>query len=127
MKTTPLILLYVALGALGQLALRLGARPLGGTADRGASTSFFVSALGSPWIIVGLGAWVLSTAVWMLVLARTEVSYAYGLAALGYLVVPALAFVFLKEPLPPLRLVGMALVAAGVACVFLSKGAVRAP
>ncbi len=127
MKTTPFILLYVALGALGQLALRMGARSLGAATDRGASAAFFAAALGNPWILTGLAAWVLSTAVWMLVLARTEVSYAYGLSALGYIVVPVLSYLALKEPLPPLRLLGMALVAAGVVCVFLSKGVARAP
>jgi drug/metabolite transporter (DMT)-like permease len=77
--------------------------------------------LTSPWVLGGLSLWVVSTLVWLSVLAKSELSFAYGVGAASYVVVPVLAHLLFRESLPPLRIAGLVLVAVGIACILASR------
>jgi multidrug transporter EmrE-like cation transporter len=52
--------------------------------------------------------------VWIFVLRELELSVAYPMVSLGYIITMALAFLFLNEPLRLTKLLGTALIVVGV-------------
>lgn len=65
-------------------------------------------------IIGGLFLYVMSVAVWLLVLSRVQVSFAYPMLSIGYVVNAVAAFYLFGEPLTSLRLLGIFIIIAGV-------------
>lgn len=68
----------------------------------------------SPWIILGLISYIVSVAVWLLVLSRTDVSIAYPMISLGYIVSAIAAYFFLGEHLTLMRMSGIMVILFGV-------------
>ena len=73
-----------------------------------------------PFVLLGLAMYGVGAIVWLLVLARVEVSRAYPFVGLGFLLVMALGASMLGESIGTARWVGTVLVAAGVLCVAMS-------
>jgi drug/metabolite transporter (DMT)-like permease len=72
-------------------------------------------------IISGLGLYVMSVAVWLLVLSRVQVSFAYPMLSIGYIVNAVAAYYFFGEPLTSLRMLGIFVIIAGVYLVAQSQ------
>ena len=124
MRTRTLIALglYVLSAGGGQLCLRIGSKSAGsGVATDALALGAWARMLTNPWVLGGLSVWVVSTLVWLSVLAKSELSFAYGVGAASYVVVPVLAHLLFRESLPPLRVAGLVLVALGVACILASR------
>ncbi|MBV8446845.1 MAG: EamA family transporter [Hyphomicrobiales bacterium] len=75
---------------------------------------FLTTALGTPAFWVAILCYIATFVVWMAVLTRMDLSRAFPLTALTYVTVPALAFLFFGEHLPIIRIVGIAVIIAGV-------------
>ena len=73
------------------------------------------------WVLSGLAAAVFAGACWMLVVSRLEVGYAYPFIALSFVFVPIGSAVLFGEPLPGMRLIGIALIIAGVTVSALAR------
>src|SRR3990167_3795392 len=98
----PLILLGVLLNAAAQLLLKAGMSQIG------------LKVMESIPIISGLLMYGVSVGVWLLVLSRVEVSFAYPMLSMGYIVNAFAAYYFFGEPLSSLRLLGIFIIIAGV-------------
>lgn len=111
----PLILFGVFLNAGAQLALKQGMRQIGSFEFALANAIPIGWQVGTnPFVVLGLGCYVVSVAVWILVLSRVEVSLAYPMLSVGY-VVNALAAAWLfGEPLGALRVAGIGVIIVGV-------------
>jgi multidrug transporter EmrE-like cation transporter len=114
-----LIVVSVTLSALAQISLKAGMASLaagahGGPAGIASGLHSILLALGQPWVLVGLALYGLGAMVWMLVLARLDVSVAYPFVALGFIVVMLLGALFFGEALTLAKLSGTLLVGAGV-------------
>jgi multidrug transporter EmrE-like cation transporter len=111
----PLIVLGVLLNASAQLALKQGMRQIGyfDFGLQNCSRIFFAVAL-NPFILIGLGCYVVSVAVWLLVLSRVEVSYAYPLLSIGYIVTAFAGQMFFNEGIGATRWAGIIVICAGV-------------
>lgn len=121
MKTAALIVLSVLCSGVGQLLLRAGARgaPLL-TATTARDWHNWVAFLN--WqVLGGLLAWGLAALLWLVVLNRAELAYAYALGSLNYVLVPLLGCWLLDERLSGTRLIGMALILAGVVVTGLGR------
>lgn len=114
MKELWLILVSVAIGAVGQVALKYGALQL---AEQPGTT--LLDKLKWP-IIVGLGLYGLSTILWILALKKVQLSYAYPMVSLGYIFVLAASYFLFHEPVGLLRISGVALILAGIVLVARS-------
>jgi len=111
----PLIIFGVLLNASAQLALKQGMRQIGyfEFSLRNSSHIFFAVA-SSPYILAGLTCYVVSVGVWLLVLSRVEVSYAYPLLSIGYIVTAFAGWFFFQESLSLTRWIGIAVICIGV-------------
>lgn len=71
-------------------------------------------------IISGLFLYVVSVCVWLLVLSRVQVSFAYPMLSIGYIVNAIAAYYLFGEPLTSLRMLGIFIIIAGVYLVAQS-------
>jgi drug/metabolite transporter (DMT)-like permease len=112
-----LILLSVTFAAVAQLTLKHG---MNGVNDRLAPARFGVDArslrvlIATPAIYAGLFLFGLSALVWLVVLSRASLSFAYPFAALTYVLILLFDLFILDETVPPLRWAGVALIVAGI-------------
>lgn len=70
-------------------------------------------------VLAGLFLYVISMFLWLGALSTLDVSFMYPLLSLAYVITAILAFVFLKESITLLRLVGILLVVGG--CVLIIR------
>lgn len=118
MRTIALLLVAVALGVTGQIFLKQGVStegPISGI-NRGLIATVF-----KPLVLVGFICYGLSSLFWLVVLSRTELSFAYPMVALGYVLVVFLSWLIFKEGVTWARVVGLALICVGVVVVGLTK------
>jgi drug/metabolite transporter (DMT)-like permease len=76
--------------------------------------------LKEPRLWIGLTLFGISALFWLVVLSRVPLSLAYPLVGVSYILIVAFARLFLGEHVPPLRWVGVSIVALGIAVVGLS-------
>jgi drug/metabolite transporter (DMT)-like permease len=112
----------VSLGAVGQLCLKVGMNRVGaiGEASLARPLETLTRVVSTPLVWVGLACYGLSAVLWMVILSRVDLSFAYLMLAVMYVLIPLLSWLVLGEHVPPLRWLGMAVVAAGVAIVARS-------
>jgi multidrug transporter EmrE-like cation transporter len=113
-----LILISVGLAALAQLTLKHGMNQVthGGATplDVGQplDTARRIAANLSVWL--GLGTFVISAAVWLIVLSRASLSFAYPFVSLTYVLILLFDRFVLHEPISGVRYGGVALIIAGI-------------
>jgi drug/metabolite transporter (DMT)-like permease len=73
--------------------------------------------LAAPLFYVAMAAFGAQLWNWLRVLARADLSFAQPFTALSYVTVLAVSRALLHEPLGPARLLGVALILVGVACI----------
>jgi multidrug transporter EmrE-like cation transporter len=116
LSTFGFLITGIFLNALAQLLLKAGTKAVGAihlTADNWFSTGI---ALATQWpIIGGLSCYVLSVVVWIIALSRVDVSMAYPMLSLGYIVNAIGAWYFLGEAISIQRMVAMGVILVGVA------------
>ncbi len=110
-----LILTGVLLNALAQLLLKAGARTIAGLPLSLDSAWTIAERLAvNPPILCGLICYAVSVVVWILALARVEVSVAYPMLSIGYVVNALAAWLLFAEALTPARMAGIGVIIAGV-------------
>ena len=67
-----------------------------------------------PHIAGGLACYVVSVVVWIMALSRVEVSIAYPLLSIGYVVNALAAWYLFGEAVTPMRLAGIGIIIVGV-------------
>ena len=73
-----------------------------------------------PHIAGGLACYVISVVVWVMALSRVEVSVAYPLLSIGYVVNAIAAWYLFGEAVTPMRLAGIGIIIVGVCLVARS-------
>lgn len=118
----PVILLSVALNATAQILLRQGMPQVALTTGEGVIQLMLscVRIALNPWVFSGLSCFAASLVVWMYVLSKVQVSFAYPFNSVGYVVVVAAAYFFFREPITAMKLAGVGLICLGV--FLVTKG-----
>ena len=112
----------VSLNALAQIGLRKTMLSVGPLPAFTSDVVRFLWSIGlNPWFLGGMTCYALSIGLWLLVLAKAEVSLAYPLLSIGYLITAVVGYFYLGESVGYLRLIGIALICAGI--VFVSRSA----
>lgn len=116
LSTFAFIITGVLLNAAAQLLLKAGTNALGGaihlTADNWFDTGLKVAT--QVPILAGLACYAISLVVWIIGLSRTDVTIAYPMLSLGYVVSAFGAWMFLGEVVPVQRMVAIAVIMLGV-------------
>ena len=120
--TWALILTGVGLNAAAQLLLKVATRPLAHFSDFGLETlRFSMVSLGTSLAFwAGMLCYGTSLLVWLAALSKAPVSTAYPMLSLGYIVVATISVLWLGETLSPAKVLGIALICAGVVLVSRS-------
>ncbi len=116
-----LILSGVLLNALAQLLLKAGTNSIG------QPSLSFENAISLAWrfatephILGGIACYVVSVVLWILALSRVEVSVAYPMLSIGYVVTSLAAWYWLGESVSAMRLIGIGIIVVGVFVVARS-------
>jgi len=119
-----LILVSVSLAALAQLTLKQGVNLA--TADSGAlqlTSASIKDVVSTPVVWAGLFLFGLSAVVWLAVLSRTSLSFAYPFASLTYVLILLADRFVLHQTIPPLRWAGVAFIMLGIVLVAQTRHA----
>lgn len=120
MKTLMLVLSSVFLGAVGQIMLKVGMRNIHPKLSLSGLLQLCLKVFTTPALLFGLTCFGSSFLLWLVVISKEELSYAYPMVSLGYLVVVLASWLLFKENLNLLRLGGLLLICMGVAMVARS-------
>ena len=120
--TWGLILTGVGLNAAAQLLLKVATRPLAHFSDFNADTlagAVMILFKSLPFW-TGMICYAASVCVWLAALSKAPVSTAYPMLSLGYVVVAAVSVMWLGETMTSAKVLGIALICAGVILVSRS-------
>jgi len=116
----PLILVSVSLNAIAQLCLKKGMTSIGHfQLSLSGFYSFMPRIAMDPFIILGMASYAISIAIWLAVLSRVEVSFAYPFLGVGYIIVAGLSYFLFGENLSTNKVLGIIIVSIGL--IFLSR------
>ena len=120
-KSLFLIFLAIVIGLGGQLSLKTGMNRIGriDTIDLSNILSLIGKVALSPIILFGLGLYVVGFIVWLIVLSRVDLSFAYPMISLNYVLVIFFSWLVLGEQIALTRLVGALVICTGV--IILSR------
>lgn len=111
----------ISLNALAQISLRKTMLAVGMPGTGGLTiVSYLVNLVLTPWFMVGMTCYALSIGVWMLVLGKLEVSLAYPLLSIGYVIAAVIGYFYLGESLGVMRIAGITLICVGI--LVLARG-----
>jgi len=82
--------------------------------------TLLINAFLNPRIIIGIGCYVLGMVLWLIVLSRVDLSFAYPLLGMSYILVVLSASVILKEDVSLQRWLGTLVIFLGVVIVARS-------
>lgn len=121
LQTFIILLAGVLLNAGAQLLLKAGVKPLGAIGGApGTLLPDLATAFTRAPVLAGLGCYVISVAVWLIALSRVDVSIAYPMLSLGYVVNAIAAWWLFGEAVGVARFAGIALILLGVLIVARS-------
>lgn len=116
----PLILFSVVLAALAQLSLKHGMNQVNeqlAPQRFGLNGPALKALLATPAVWGGLFLFGVSALVWLVVLSRVSLSFAYPFAALTYVLILLFDLFVLDETVPPLRWAGVGFIAIGIVLI----------
>jgi multidrug transporter EmrE-like cation transporter len=114
-KYIPLILTGVLLNAFAQVLLKKGMLGIGYFEFQFQNFFPIIKKVAiNLYVLSGLASYVISVTIWLLVLARVEVSYAYPFLSVGYVVVTLAGYFVFQETLSWVRAIGVAIIIVGV-------------
>lgn len=112
MPTLFLVLISSTINSAAQLCLKLGADRI--SSFEWAHGRLLLALLSNPYLVLGGILYVSSVFVWIIVLSRVPVSFAYPLSSIGYITTAIAAVIFLNEYLSFTRIIGILVIIFGV-------------
>jgi len=116
-----LILAGVFLNAVAQLLLKAGTNAVGqfefsaeNVVPVGLKLAF------QPYIVTGIVCYLASLVIWLMALSRVQVSIAYPMLSIGYVLNAVAAWYLFGESVSPMRLAGIGIIIVGVYIVARS-------
>jgi len=117
-----LLLVSVSFAVAGQITLKWAMDRIGriGSAQLSEAGDTLLRAAREPRLWLGLFLFGVSALFWLVVLSRVDLSIAYPMVGISYILIVLFARVFLNEHVPSLRWVGVVVVAMGIAIIGLT-------
>ena len=115
LTTAPLIILAVLTNVMGQLLLKKGMLKIGHFEFVWSNfNSVFSQIIVNPYLFLGALSYFFGMLIWLLVLSRVDVSIAYPMTSLGYIVSLLFAIALLQETVSLSRFLAVLTITAGV-------------
>ena len=116
-KTILMVLCSCILGVTGQINLKIGINKIGLITKQTLLNNIWeiVSRVASnPNIWIGLFFFFFSFLIWLVILSRVNLSLAYPLVSMNYILLMIASKFILNEPISPSRILGTAIICLGV-------------
>ena len=117
MSARAMIWISVTLSAVAQVFLKQGLNTLKRKQRSGGVLQLALGVAQQGWIWLWAISFVMATALWLLGLQKLQLSYAYPLLSIGYILVNLLSAIFFRERVDGLRWVAVAIISAGVVLI----------
>jgi multidrug transporter EmrE-like cation transporter len=118
-----LALMAPIVGTVGQILLKIGmqrAGPVGrGSLDH--PLALVMRVFANPWILIAIPWYGAGFLIWLVVLSKLNLSYAYSFLALAYVLVPLFSWLLFRENIPILQWVGILVVCLGLMLIGFAK------
>jgi multidrug transporter EmrE-like cation transporter len=114
MEAIVLVLISVLLGVSGQLFLKQGMRKIGNFELEYFLKTKVFDILKEKFIILGIFCYAIATLIWLVVLSKAELSFAYPMLAIGYILIAIFSKIFFGENVTFVRFLGILLISLGV-------------
>jgi len=114
-----IVLVAVCFSVVGELLLKAGMNDVGVLSF----SNFFptmVKIFSHPRILLGFGSIGIGAIFWLAAISRANLSWAYPMLSMGYILVLILSATFLKEEVSAIRWIGALVVCAGVILISRS-------
>jgi multidrug transporter EmrE-like cation transporter len=113
------VMVPVFIGVCGQIFLKLGMSAVGPLKTQPVWQYFFKAFLN--WqVLCGFSLYFLSSLFWMLVLSKEDLSFAYPLLSVGYVLILLFSFLIFKEHVSFVRWFGVLVIIFGVILISRS-------
>lgn len=115
------VIISVLLNVLGQFSIKYGVNNFG---DIDLSKNIFkvlLKLIFYPYIILGLIIYGIGSIFWILALSKNDLSFAYPLLSIGYIIILIISYLFLKEEITFIKIFGVILISFGICFIFLSN------
>jgi multidrug transporter EmrE-like cation transporter len=104
----------ILLGSFGQIYMKQGMNDIGPDGiSKMLTPKGFLSTIFHKPVFIGISLYVIATVLWLFALTTLDISLAYPLLSIGYILTAILAVVYLKESVTVGRWLGIALIVAG--------------
>jgi len=101
----------IFLGALAQVLMKIGTTKI---------QLNLIAIVTNCYIIAGLSLYAISAVLWIFAISKVQLSMAYPMVSLGYIIVFVLSYFFLGESISLLRVLGLFTIIIGVVIVAKS-------
>jgi multidrug transporter EmrE-like cation transporter len=125
-RTIPFIVLAVSLGVLGQVLMKYGMNQYRDAPPPGATGKFlkdlryvFLNA----WVLTGFASYAVSTIIWLYVLTRADLSFAYPFISISYIAVILIGPWLFRESIGGWKVLAIVLIILGVLSMTVSERA----
>ena len=115
-----LILTSVLLNASAQLLMRKGMLVNGEVSGMGGFLSDIPQMITNIYLWAAMFCYAVSILVWMVVLSKVEVSYAYPFLSVGYILSAIFGYLWFSEMISPIRILGIVVICVGVVLISRS-------
>ena len=118
-----LVITCVTIGALAQLAMKIGMSGpvVQATLASGVGANIVWTIMRSPLVIGGLFAYVIGAGLWLLVLSKADLSLVFPFTGLGFILTMLFGWLFLNENVGFDRMMGTLIIAFGAYLVAKSS------
>lgn len=120
MKALKYILVSVLLVNLGNLIVKYGLQQTGFSSS--ALISSYIGFFTNPFILLGMASTSISSIFWLAALSKADLSYAYPMISIGYIITAVASWMFFEENLTLIRMAGIFVICSGVFLMSKSEG-----
>ncbi len=114
MKDFILLFFNVLLTVIGQILFKHGMNTVGRVNSIQDVLGKLTQAFLNPYILSGIAIYGFTTLVWLIILSRVKLSIAYPLLSSGYVLSILFSWLFFKESIPKIRIIGAVIICIGV-------------
>jgi drug/metabolite transporter (DMT)-like permease len=114
LKDFLLLICNVLFTVTGQLLLKQGMLQVGRVEGVSGVIHKLIQAFMNPFVIGGIATYGFTTMIWLVILSRVKLSVAYPIISLGYLLSILFSWIFFKESIPRIRVLGAVVICIGV-------------